>query len=99
MGMKQLILISTISLLINGCAQPAPKKCPKTPCNFPKFQTYKFPKASTAKMTKPILLQDGTAIVVYSEFIELYQNKEYLKNQLIRCNKTLTKSNQTYHKK
>ena len=96
MAMKQLILISTISLLISGCGDPQPKKCPKTPCNFPKFRTYKLPKASTPKMTKPIRLKDGTAIVVYSEFIELYTNKEYFKNQLTRCNKTLTKSNKIY---
>lgn len=95
MVMTKSILILTTLLLINGCGQKAPPP-KKQPCQFPTFKTYKYPTSKYDKMTRPIILDNGTAIVVYAEFIELYQNKEYLKRQLVRCNKTLIRSNQEY---
>ena len=95
--MVRLILILMTLVAISGCSQKAPQCPPQKPCIFPKFTTYKFPKGS--KLTKPIILKDGTCIVPYIEWEELYSNKEYLKAQLQRCNKTLIKSNEKYHKK
>ncbi len=93
--MKTLVLTLTI-LALNGCGQEAHICPPEKPCLFPIFKTYKQPPSNP--ITRPIVLKDGTCIVVFSEFKELYSNNKYLRKQLQRCNKVFIRTNETYNK-
>ena len=94
--MKTLILILT-TLLLNGCGKDDHICPPQKPCLFPVFKTYKQPPSTP--ITKPKILSDGTCIVVFSEFKELYKNNKYLRAQLDRCNRVFIKTNNIYNPK
>lgn len=94
--MKILISILTI-LVLNGCGKDEHVCPPQKPCLFPVFKTYKQPPSNP--MTKPKVLSDGTCIIVFSEFKELYRNNKYLRAQLDRCNRVFIKTNATYNGK
>lgn len=94
MKIQNMILI--ISLAVSGCSQKRP--CPPDiPCSLPLFKTYKSPVSKP--LQKPKIIDGNMCIVPFNEYMDLYSNKEYYKAQLGRCNKTLIKSNETYHKK
>ena len=93
--MKTLLLTSII-LALNGCSQKAHVCPPQKPCLFPKFSTYKQPPSNP--ITRPILLKDGTCILPFSEFKELYSNNKYLRKQLWRCNQVFIRTNKEYNR-
>ena len=64
---------------------------------FPVIPTYNAP--PSRPITKPIPLNDGTCIVVYSEFKELYMNNKDLRKKLWKCTKVAVKINQKYNPK
>ena len=90
------LLISILAILaLNGCNDN--HICPpQKPCLFPKIPTYKAPESN--KITKPIVLKDGTCIIKIYDLKQLLDNNKILRKQLWKCTKIAIKINDKYQK-
>lgn len=99
--MIKILLLISITFIINGCVPNEPKPCKAVPCTktetpMPTLPTYKAPIKS--KLTPPINLGNGRYSILIEDLEGMAINNIKLWDIYFKYTKVNVEFNKTYHK-